>query len=61
MSRASSSVPSSRSKGKVQPYPDEDAVTRQMLMDDDAGLFKPMSKKAIKALFAGQKKKAAGK
>lgn len=54
MSRVSSSGQSSR--GTAKPYPDEDAVTRQMLMDDDAGLFsKPLTQKELKALFARQK------
>lgn len=54
MNRASSSAPSL--KGKVLPYPDEEAVTRQMLVDDDNGLFgKPLTKKELKALFQGQK------
>lgn len=54
MSRVSSSVPSSKSK--ALPYPDEDAVTRQMLIDHDNGLFsKPLTKKQLKALFEGQK------
>ncbi len=41
---------------KAKPYPDEDAVTRQMLVDCDNGLFsKPLTQKELKALFAKQK------
>ncbi|MDI1303035.1 MAG: hypothetical protein PSX71_14110 [bacterium] len=60
MNRASSSAPSLKSKAKALPYPDEDAVTRQMLVDDDNGLFsKPLTKKQVKELFDRQKVKKA--